>query len=172
MLEVMVMCHAASHIPPDILLRIQLWRVRRQPLDLDLMIMPLQQVLDTLRLMRFVIVDEQNNPTFWMGWQIVGSRDSGQQPPEAHVVAPVVDHIHSSSGDGLNSTPIPPLRRPHTRCQDGPLLANGRPAAGDGWKRTDLGRVSEEENQVWSSLSFQLSDAFFSLQKGQYLAYV
>lgn len=171
MLKVMVMCHATSHILPDILLGIQLWRVGRQPLDLDAVIVPLQQVLDTLRFMRFVIVDEQNNPTFWIGRQIVGSRDSGQQSSEAHIVAPVVDHIHSPSGDGLNSAPVPPLGCPHTRCQDDPLLANGRPATGDGWKRPDLSRVSEEENQVRSSLSFQLSNAFFSLQGGRDLAY-
>jgi hypothetical protein len=171
MLKVMVMCHAASHILPDILLRIQLWRVGRQPLDLDLVIMPLQQLLDTFRFMRFVIVNEQNNLALWMSRQIVGSRDGGQQPPEAHIIAPVVDHVHSSSGDGINGTPIPPLCRPHTRCQDGPLLANGGPATGDGWKRAYLGGVSEEENQVRSDLSFQLSDAFFSLRKGQGLAY-
>ena len=82
-----------------------------------------------------------------------------------------MDHIHSLSGDGVNSAPIPPLRRSHTWSQDDPLLANGCPAASDGWKRTYLSRVSEEENQVWSGLSFQLSDAFFSLRKGQDLAY-
>ena len=171
-LKVVVVCHTASHIPPDVLLRIQLWRVGRQPLDLDLVIMPLQQLLDAFRLMRFVIVNEQNDSTFWMRRQIVGSRDGGQQPPEAYIVAPAVDHMHSSSGDGINGTPNPPLCRPHTRCQDGPLFANGCPAPGDGWKRTYLGRVSEEENQVRSGLSFQLSDMFFSLRRGQDLAYV
>ena len=171
MLKVMVVCHAASHILPDILLRIQLWRVGRQPLDLDLVVMPLQQVLDKLCLMRFIIVNEQNDSASWVGWQIVGSRDSSQQPPEANVVAAAMNYIHRSAGDGINNTPIPSLRRPHTRRQDGSLLANGRPAAGDSWKRTYLGRISEEENQVRSGLRFQFSDTFFSLRRGQDLAY-
>lgn len=167
----MVMCHAASHILPDILLRIQLWGVGRQPLDLDLVSMPLQQLLDAFRFMGFVIVNEKNNLAFRMGRQIVGSRNGSQQPPEAHIVAPLVDHVHSSSGDGVNGAPIPPFCRPRTWCQNSPLLANGCPATGDSWKRTYLGRVSEEKNRVWSGLSFQLSDAFFSLRKGLDLAY-
>jgi hypothetical protein len=169
--KVIVVRHAASHILPDILLRIQLWRVGRQPFEPDLVTMSLQQLLDTFRLMRSVVVNEQNDPAFWMGRQIVRSRDGGQQSPEAHIVALVVNHMHSSSGDGINSTPIPALCRPHTRCQDGPLLTYGRPTPGDGWKRTYLGRVSEKENQVRPGLSFQLSDTFFSLRRGQDLAY-
>ena len=171
-LKVVIMCHTASHILPDILLRVQLWRVGRQPLDLNLVPMPLQQLVDTFCLMCFVIVDEQNNLAFWVRRQIIGPRNGGEQSPETHIVATAMNHMHASTGDRINGAPIPPLCCSHTWCEDGPLLANGCPTTSDGWKRTYLGRISEEENQVWSGLRFQFSDVFFSLQRGQNLAYV
>ena len=83
LLEVMVVCDAATHMLPDIFLRVQFWCIRRQPLDLNLMVVLCQQLLYDFGLMCLVVVDEQDDLPFWMVRQGIGPRNRGQQAPEA-----------------------------------------------------------------------------------------
>ena len=172
LLEVMVVRYASPHMLPDIFLGIQLRGVGWQPFDSDLMPVFLQQLANRFGLVRLVVVHKQDHLAFWMIGQLVGPRDGGQQMSEANVVAPVMNHMHCLTSDWINSSPVPTLRCSHAGRQDHSLLANFRPAAGDGSKQTHLGRVCEKDDQLSAGLGLQFNDSFFSPQRGQSLAYV
>ena len=132
--------------------------------------MLLQQLLDFLGLVGFVVVNEQDHLALWMSGQLVSAEDDGQQAPEANVVAPPMNERHRPPGAGLNRAPVPAFDRSLARGQDEPLLALARPAAGDGGAGTDFGRVGEQENEVWPDFAHPVSDLFFSPPPAQALA--
>ena len=83
-----------------------------------------------------------------------------------------MDHMHGFASEGFNNTPIPSFGGTHPWGQNGSLLTNGCPTPSDCGKGTDLGRVSEKQDQVRPGLFFQVSDLFFSLPLEQNPAYV
>lgn len=169
--KVVIVGHAPAHMLPDIFLRVQFWRVRRQPLNLDLMIMLLQHTMNDLGIMSSVIVHEQRQRALRMSRQFISARDRCQQTAEADIVATPMDHLHGLSGYRIDSTPIPVLACPHARRQDDPLLANARPAAGDGGQQAQLGRITKQQDVLCICLRLQISDFFFSPRPVQDLAY-
>ncbi len=170
-LEVVVMRHAPAHVLPDVFLRIQLWRVSWQPHHADPVFVLLQQPLNYLGTMGPVIVHKQRHLAFWVSGQLIGARDSCQQTAEAHIVAPRMDHVQRLSGDRIDSSPVPALGSFRSGCQDDPLVTNARPTARDGGQQAQLSRVSQQQDVLWSRLSLQLCDLFFSPRPVQDPAY-
>jgi hypothetical protein len=171
MLEVMVVCHTPSHVAPDILLRIQFWRVGWQPFELNPVTVLLQQPRNGFRLVRLVVVDKEHHLALRVSRQFIGPRNSSQQSPKPHAVATSMDDRHRLAGDRIHCAPVPALRHMHARCQNDPLLTDARPAARDRWEQAHLGRISQEKDPLWAGLSFPVRNLLFSLRRGQGLAY-
>ena len=118
MIEVMVVRTTSPHMLPNVLLWVQLRRVGRQPFELDLLAVLLQQPLNRLRFVCSVVVNKQHHPALWMFWQRIRPRDGCQQTPEAHIVAATMNDVHRPACQRFNSTPVPALGGTHTRCQE------------------------------------------------------
>lgn len=159
----MIMSHTPTHMTPNILLRIQLRIVRRRPFQLDLMFVFLQQVLDCLGFVCFVVINKQDHLAFWMRRQVVSSRDGCQQASESNIVVATMDYMHRLARDWTDSTPVPAFRGSLAGCQDHTLLSSSCPTARDGRKCTNFSRVCEQDNEIWTCSGHQFSDLFFSL---------
>ena len=171
MLKVVIVRHAPSHMLPDVLLGVQLRGVGRQLFQLNPVVVLLQQPENGFGLVRFVVVDKENDFALRVCRQIIGSRNGCQQAPKSNIVPTRMEHRYRLAGNGVHRPPGPALRRMHTGGQDDPLASNARPAAGDRRKQAHLGRISEEQDAFCIGLSFPLSDLFFSLRPSQGLAY-
>ena len=79
-----------AHLLPNIFLGVQLRCVRRQPLDMDLMVVFFQELADDLGIMSLVIVHKQDDLAHWMSRQLIGSGDGSQQTSEANIIAALV----------------------------------------------------------------------------------
>jgi len=167
LLEVMIVRHVSAHMLPDIFLRVELRRIGWQPFNLDLMSVRFQQLTDNLGAMGFIIINEQNHLALRVRGQLIGPGDGGQQSPKAYIVATTMNHVDCPASDGINGTPVPALRRSHPGRQNNTLLSNTHPATCDGRQQAHFGRISKEENEFWSGLSFQFTNACFSLLRVQ-----
>jgi len=165
------MSNTPAHMTPNIFLRIQLRRVRRQPFDLNLVFVLLQQVLDCLSFVCFVVINEQNHLAFWMRRQVVSPRDSRLQASKSNIVAATMNRMYRPTRDWTDSTPVPPFRSSLAGCQDHTLLSYSRPTASDGRECAHFSRVREQDNEIWPRSGHQFSDLFFSLLPGRDPAY-
>jgi hypothetical protein len=169
--KVMIMSHSPTQVVPDVLLWIQFRRVARQKLNLELLSMFLQQLADRFGVVSPIVVYEQNHSPLRMTGQVTGPRNSRQQTPEAHVVAPRMKHVNRLTAERVHRAPVPAFLGMYARRQDNSLLADGRPAAANGRKQTQLGRVSEQQQGFRPGLGTHFSDLFFSRPRVADLAY-